>query len=232
MYRVNSLMRNVLITPDEVIKHGPTKQTLDPRMIEQSIIIAEERLLRPALTDDLYYAICDEKNRIVTSGNKTALEQQINNSLVGSDPVTLEIGDIVNAMEFLSEDHLILWKQHLWKLTAECVMLSASPEAYIQFGSEGIVHTAAPAGPLNAAAVVSPELRSVKWLMDKKMMDRIDPLMEALHSWICRYKSKYPAYAKECDCDRNGVAYKRKSDMILGLYDDIDNHQSCGCYED
>lgn len=232
MYRINPLMRNVLITTDEVIFHAPTKHTLDPRTIEQSIIIAEERLIRPALSDDLYYSLIDQKNKIVTSANKATLEQQINDSLpVGSEAVVLAEGDIVNAMEFLTADNLALWKQHLWKLTAECVMLGSTPESFVQFGAEGVIHTVPTAGPMNTAGLVSPELRSVKWLMDKKMMDRIDPLTEALHSWLCRNKTKYPLYSRDCGCDVKGVAYKRKSDIVLGLYDDIDNTQ-CGCYED
>lgn len=233
MYRINPLMRNVLITADEVIFHAPTKHTLDVRTVTQSIIIAEERIIRPALTDDLYYALIEQKNLTVTSANRPALELQINDSLpVGSESVVLEEGDIVNALEFLSADNLSLWKQHLWKLTAECVMLSASPEAYLQFASEGIVHSAPPAGPMNTAAVVSPELRSIKWLMDKKMMDRIDPLTESMHAWLCRNKKQYPLYQKECECDSKGVAYKRKSDIVLGLYADIDELKNCGCYED
>lgn len=224
-------MRNVLITVDEVIFHASTKQTVDPRMIEQSIIIAEERIIRPALSDDLYYAISGEKNRVVTVDNKEALEVIINESMQDAvEPVVLAVGDIVNAMEFLSADNLSLWKQQLWKLTAETCMLAASPDAFVQFSSEGLVHGAPPAGPMSSAAIVSPELRTVKWLMDKKMMDRIDPLTESLHTWICRNKVKYPLYRKECDCDSKGIAYKRKSDIVLGLYDDIDNTQ-CGCYE-
>jgi hypothetical protein len=232
MYRINPLMRNVLITVDEVIFHAPSKHTMDRRMIEQSIIIAEERIVRPALSDDLYYALCDEKNRIVTIDNKDPLEALINDSTQDAGPVILEIGDIVNAMEFLSANNLSLWKQHLWKLTAETCMLSASPDAFVQFSSEGLVHGAPPAGPMTTATVVSPELRSVKWLMDKKMMDRIDPLTESLHAWVCRNKVKYPLYKKTCDCDSKGTAYKRKSDIVLGLYDDADNTQNCGCYED
>jgi hypothetical protein len=233
MYRVNQLFRNVLITVDEVIFHAPTKHTLDPRMIEQSIIVSEERLVRTALSDDLYYAISDEKNRTITADNKAAIESLVNASMPsGSEAVVLAEGDIVNAMEFLSADNLSLWKQHLWKFTAECIMLTASPEAYLQFSSEGLIHGAPPAGPMTTATVVSPELRSVKWIMDSKMRDRIDPLTESMHAWICRNKAKYPLYKKECDCDSNGIAYKRKSDIILGLYDEIDNTQSCGCYED
>ncbi|MVT11385.1 hypothetical protein [Chitinophaga tropicalis] len=233
MYRINRLMRGVLITTDEVLFHAPTQQTIDPRIIEQSIIVAEERIIRPALSDDLYYALIEQKNTEVTAENKATLEQQINDSLPeGSEPVVLAVGEIVNAMEFLNAGNMKLWKQHLWKLTAECVMLLATPEGFVQFGAQGIIHTQPASSPMNTSGLVTPELRSVKWVMDKKMMDRIDPLTEAMHAWLCRYKADYSLYKRDCGCDAKGVAYKRKSDIVLGLYDDIDNPHSCGCYED
>jgi hypothetical protein len=55
-------MRNVLITTDEVIFHAPTKQTLDPRTIQNSIIIAEERFIVPAIDYPLYYELASTKN--------------------------------------------------------------------------------------------------------------------------------------------------------------------------
>lgn len=227
MYRVNFLMRNVLITPDEVVFHAPTKHTLDPRTIQNSIIIAEERFVRPALTDAFYEALCSEKNKEITADNKAAIEAAISAS-VGSQ-VTLEVGDIVNALEYLNSDYKTFWKQHLWKLTAECVMLIAVPEAFVQFGSEGLVHNAPPAGPMTSSGVVSPELKTVKWSMDKKMMDRIDPLIEAMHAWLCKRKQTYPLYTKACDCDASGVAYQRKTDFIFGIYDDEEESNNC-CY--
>lgn len=233
MFRNNPLMRNVLITTDEVIFHAPTKQTLDSRTIQNSIIIAEERLIRPALGNEMYEALLEEKNREVTAGNKPGLETQVNAGLPsGSGTVTLSEGQLINAFEFLSADNLALWKQHLWKLTAECVMLLAVPEGFVQFGSEGVIHTAPVASPLNTTGVSTPELKSVRWAMDKKMMDRIDPLMEAMHSWLCTRKkanrSIYPLYDKDCGCDHNGVPYKKRSDLVLGLYDD-DDDDKCGC---
>jgi hypothetical protein len=232
MYNYNPLMRNVLITTNEVIFHAPTKQTLDPRTIQNSIIIAEERFIRPALCHDFYEALLAEKNKEVTTENKESLQTQINESLPeGSEPVVLTVGSIVNAWEYLSSDNQVLWKQHLWKLTAECVMLLAVPEAFVQFSSEGVIHAAPVASPLNTTGVSTPELKSVRWAMDKKMMDRIDPLLEAMHTWLCHTRksepAKYPFYCKECACDHNGVAYKRKSDIVLGLYDDED--YNCGC---
>lgn len=233
MYRINPLYRNVLITADEVVFHAPTQHTLDVRVVEQNIIIAEERLIRPALTDRLYYLICDAKNSTVTAENREILQEQITSSLPPSaDPVTLAVGDIVNAMELLPAPLMKLWKQHLWKLTAECVMLASTPESFVQFGSAGIVHGVPASGPMTTAGEVSPQLATVKWAMDKKMMDRIDPLSEAMHAWLCHNKTSYPAYSKDCGCNAKGVAYRRKSDIVLGLYDDIDQYKNCGCYED
>lgn len=229
MYRPNLLQRNVLITPDEIIFHAPTKETINPRMLEQHIIIAEERFIRPALGYEFYWALCDAKNRTITSSNKAATQTLINNSL-GEDAqsITLAIGDIVNASEFLSSDNLELWKQHLWKLTAECVMLLALPEGYVQYGAVGTHMNQPPAGPIpNSTDIVSPDLPSLKFAMNKKLQDRIDPLREALHQWLCVKQkadsSKYTLYTKACDCDENGVAYKRKTDIVLGAYDEDDD---------
>lgn len=232
MYRVNPLLRNVLITNDEVIFHAPTKHTLDVRMVQNSIIVAEERILRPALGVELYTALIDQKNKEVTDLNKDELETQINDSLPeGAADITLTVGDIVNSRNYLSAENLSLWKQHLWKLTAECVITAAFPEGYVQFASEGAVHTTPQAGPMTNATITSPELRSMKWMMDKKNMDRIDPLREAMHQWLCLKKkadsSLYVLYTKFCDCDVDGVAYKRKTDIVLGLYDEEDNKNCC-----
>lgn len=226
-------MRNVLITNDEVVFHAPTKQTVDVRIIQQSIMIAEERFIRPALGFDFYESICLEKNKVVTSENKAALEAQINESLpTGSPVVTLNVGDIVNAMEFISNNNKELWKQFLWKLTAEAVLLLSVPEGFVQFGSEGTVHNQPPAGPINNTSIVSPELRTVKWATDKKLMDRIDPLTASMHQWICKKKkaepSKYPLYEKKCECEEDGISYKRKTSFIAGIYDDEDKkHNNC-----
>src|SRR5947207_928971 len=100
MYRLNPLKRNVLITTDEVIFHAPTKQTLDPRTIEQHIIVAEERFIRPALGYDFYQALVVAKNTLVTSSNKSTLETTINDSLEeGQKQVELTEGQVVNAYE-------------------------------------------------------------------------------------------------------------------------------------
>lgn len=240
MYRINPLNRNVLITVDEVIFHAPTKHQLDHRLIDQSIIVAEERIIRETLGTDLYYYLIDNKNQEVTNVNKADLEAKVNTSLPeGSDVVTLAIGDIINSFSFLTTEYQALWKQHLWKLTAECVMLSAYPEGWSQFGDAGVVHLNPVAGGLTTTSLVTPELASVKWAMDKKMMDRIDPLRESMHMWLCSKRkvdiTSYTEYVKPCDCNVDGIAYKRKTDIILGAYDDIDDlhdhhNRNCNCW--
>jgi hypothetical protein len=225
-------MRNVLITVDEVIFHAPTKNNPDARIIEQAIIVAEERLIRPTLGNTFYQALIDEKNKIIDAGNKVAQQALVDASLPASaQAVVLKEGDVVNALEYLTPDNLALWKQHLWKLTAECVMLLAFPDSFVQFAGEGTVHAQPQSSPMGGAGVVTPDLRSIKWVMDKKMMDRIDPLRESLHLWLCTKQkadtTKYSLYTKTCDCDADGVAYKRKTDFVLGIYDDEDNNRSC-----
>lgn len=248
MYKLNTLQRNVLITTDEVVFHGPTEQAIDARMIENSIIIAEERFIRPAIGFEFYEALVDEKNLTITSGNK-AVQQTLIDAYYAAKPKAtkpkeLEAGDVINASEYMSPDNKALWNYILWKLASECVLLIALPEGFVQMSSQGAIHKQSTSGPMSGEGIVTPELRSMKWVMDKKLMDRIDPLRESMHQWLCRQKkadsSKYPDYKKYCDCDSNGVAFKRKSDIVLGIYDDprgdyLDRrdphvHPDCDCW--
>lgn len=222
----------MLITVDEVINRGTNNHTLDPLKIEQSIIVAEERFIRPLMGYDFYRAFVDSKNTLITSGNKTAQQTLIQNSLpADAQDVVLNEGDIVNAYEYLSAENQTLWLEHLWQLCCECVLLMAFPDNYVQFGSAGVHLNAPPAGPMTTGGIVSPDLRSVKWAMEKKLQDRIDPLRESMHLWLCKQQkadsSKYTLYEKTCDCNADGVAYKRKTDVVLGIYDDDETTNCC-----
>lgn len=230
MVRLNPLQRNVLITNHEVIFHAPTQHTLDPRSIQQAIIIAEERFIRPALGEDLYEEMLAQKNTEVTGENLAAQQQLLNTSMAGTQNIpVLKEGDIVNNTDGLSANNRTLWKQHLWKLTAECVLLVAFPDGFVQFASSGIVHNNPPANLMmtTQSNLTTPELKSVRWMMDKKLMDRIDPLIEAMHTWICKRKDQYPLYDKPCDCDAKGAPFQKKTDWVMGLYDD--EEKNCGC---
>jgi hypothetical protein len=236
MYRPQELLRFTLITPDEVIFHSSMDHEMDKRIILQAIIIAEERFVRPALGDALYEEILNAKNVIVTDINKADLQTDINDSLPGDHTnVVLDDGDIVNAMEFLSPDNLNLWLQYLWKLTAECVMFMAYPDSFIKMTSQGVIHNQAQSSPLSQGGVVTPALASMKWAMDKRIQDRIDPLVQVMQYYICKIKAadktKFVNYTLKCACDPcsnepgdDNIAYKNKSGIVLGLYDDEDDH--------
>jgi hypothetical protein len=230
MHKINNLQRPVLITTDEVIFHAHKGHTLDPEMISNAIIIAEERFGRQALGYDFYEHLVNQKNTVVTADNLADLQTKVNaDKYPGASDVTLQAGMIVNAAEFLNTANQNLWKQLLWKFIAECVMLVALPEGFVQFTSEGAVHKQAQGGAMTPAGTsVTPGLGSMKWAMDKKLMDRIDRLQEALHVWLCKNYADYPLYRKPCDCSADGTPYKRKTNLVMGIYDEDEN---CGCYD-
>jgi len=221
MYRLNPFTRSVLITTDEVIHHAGQTHTLDPRRIQDSIIVAEERFIRQFIGFDFYEILRAAKNTVVTSGNISSLQTAINATL--TNPITLVEGQIVNAREFLSGANLLLWDEYLWKILAECVMFLAFPENYTDFTSQGIVHNNPTAVGFDGAKTQTPELKAIQWQMDKKLMERIDPLLSQMHAWIC-YKRKtdasiYPLYTKECDCEEDGISVSRKTNFILDIYE-------------
>lgn len=231
MYRKIPFTRSVLITTDEVIHHSGQNHTLDPRRIQDSIIVAEERFIRQFIGFDFYESLRAIKNVTVTSGNKTTLETAINATL--TTPIALVVGDIVNAREYLTGANLLLWDEYLWKIIAECVMFLAFPENYTDFTSQGIVHNNPTAVGFDGAKTQTPELSVVKWQMDKKLMERIDPLLESMHQWIC-YKRKtdstiYPLYEKECATCGDGISYKRKSDILMDIYGDEEDTTTDNC---
>lgn len=238
MYRVNTLPRKVLITVDEVISMTNTSHTLDPRTIAPAIIIAEERIIRQALGFSFYGHLKELKNQVVTTANKAALEKLVNDSVKDAlpagetfDKVILEIGNYVNASIYLNPEDLLLWNEYLWKLTAEAVRFIALPQNYVQFTSQGLVHNNPVAIGLDGEKTTTPELRTTKWLMDKAMHDVIDPLIEAMHQWLCMNKKNnskaFLLYTKSCDCDTNGISYKRKTDILTDIYDD--EIKECNC---
>lgn len=216
MYALNELQRNVLITVPEIMFHAPTKHTLDQRMIEQSIIIAEERFIRPEIGSAMYDDIVDQKNVLVTSGNLAALET--------ASELDLTEGQVINALEQLNPSYQSLWKQYLWKIVAECVLISAYPEGFAQFGSAGVVHTSPPAGLMVTSGEVVPLLQTVKWALDKKIQDRVAPLINSMNDYICNNKANYTLYGKTCpEVNCNGTK-EEKSKWVgivsTGMYDD------------
>lgn len=228
MYRVNLLPRKVLITSDEVIQLGPVDGTVDPRNLILAIQIAEERFIKKAICKAMYYAFREEKNVVITAINKVYLEGLINVGNSG-EPVVLSEGGLVNAIEFVTDDwYKQLWYEHLWKLVAECVVYVATPTNYLRYSSQGEMQNNPKTITGNGEGAVSAEAKDVKWKMDKLLMDRIDPLIESMHEWICDNKEHFPLYdCKDCGyADKNGVSYKRKSAWIHA-YNDEETKQCC-----
>jgi hypothetical protein len=224
MISLNLLKTNVLITTDEVIFHAPVEGTVDPRSIMQSIIVAERRFIKPMLGATVYDALIAVKNLLVTAGNKAATQTAFDDAR-GTDrePYTLKEGDIVNSDDYLSTTQKTLWNNYLHKITAECVYFVALPVNRSRFNSQGVTQNN-PASITSSGGPASIDLRDLKHLMDRSLQDRIDPLMEDMHQYLC--KTKYPGYTKDCGCDSNGTAYKKKTDIILSMYD---NDENCKC---
>ena len=42
------------------------------------------------------------------------------------------------------------------------------------------------------------------------------------------YQKAFLLYNKPCDCDANGISYKRKTDILIDIYDDDETH-TCAC---
>jgi hypothetical protein len=226
MYRVVDLPRKVLITTDEVIKLAPTEGTVSPRLILSAIEIAEDRFIKPSIGATMYNDFRDQKNVVVTSINKSFLEDTINDEIVTEESVTLEIGDIVNSIDLVTNAwYKTLWNEYLWKIAAEAVIYVAIPTNYTRFTAEGQMQnnprTVAYTG--DGAGSASAELKDVKFIMDKTMQDRIDPLISSMHEWICDNKDHYPYYMKLTDCKctskSNGVSVDRKTGFVHGIYD-------------
>ena len=220
MYRVSLLPNKVLITTDEVIALGPVDGTVDPRNLLQAIQIAEERFIKPAICKELYYDLRDKKNIVVADVNKTDLQTKVQGSQTA--PVTLVVGQIVNAVEFMTPSapyYVELWNEYLWKICAEAVVYIASPTNYSRFTAAGEMENN-PKTILNEGGGSNTvDLNKMKWKMDKLLMDRIDPLIEAMHDWLCDNKDKFPLYkCKQCNNAVDGVSINRKTPWVHGIY--------------
>ncbi len=220
MYSLNKLNRNVLIMADEVIYHAPTAHVVDHRMIEQAIIIAEERFIKPAICKDLYEDFRNMKNVVVDNTNNATLN--------AATSMTLVAGQVVNAIELVTNAwYKKLWFEYLWKICAEVVIYTATPTNFSEYTSQGEMINN-PKSILNEGqGSSSASQKEVQWKMDKLLMDRIDPLIQAMHDWICDNKDNFPKYTcKQC-CSVDGISYKRKTGWIHGMYSNNSEKTCC-----
>lgn len=239
MYRINYLNRPTLITPDEVLFHAATDNNIDVRQILPNIIVAEERVIAPALCDGFYEELLALKNVTVTEGNQDDLLTKINISLVasGKQPITatnIPIGTIINAIELVSNsDYVTLWNRFLWKLTAEAVDMMTTVPSWLRHTTKGQQKNNPPIIGGNGEASASGDRKDVQFKIDMQMQERIDPLIERMRLWICNQKitdkAKFGNYCKQCECDGkpDGISLLRKTDWVFGAYDEVNN--GCGC---
>lgn len=223
MIGVNLLRTKVLITTDEVMFHAPIDNDGDARTIMNNIIIAERRFIKPILGPIVYNALIDNKNLIVTSSNKAAL-QVIVNEMRGEDreDITLKIGDYVNSDTYLNEQQLDLWINYLHKIVAECVWFVALPVNRARFTAKGVIKNF-PESIAQDQESVTIDLKDLKHLLDKGLQERITPLIDDLHQYLCAVG--YPGYTRDCGCDKTST--KKQSGVIFGLYDDDDRKGKC-----
>ncbi len=218
MIGVNMLKTKVLITTDEVIFHAPMDNNPDIRSILSNIIIAERRFIKPLLGTVIYNQLLDNKNLLVTSSNKASLEAIVNaGRSEDRDPITLHVGDFVNSDTYLNEQQQDLWVNYLHKIVAECVWFCALPTNRARFTGKGVVKNH-PETISEKQESVTVDLKDLKHLLDKGLQERITPLIDDLHQYMCSVG--YPGYPRDCGCEKSST--KKMSGVIFGLYDDDD----------
>ena len=216
MIGVNPLRTKVLITSDEVIFHAPTDQTIDPRIILNNIIIAERRFIKPLLGSSVYNLLIDNKNLIVTPSNKAALQTVVNaNRPTDRKEIVLNTGDYVNSDTYLNEQQQELWFNYLHKIVAECVWFVALPVNRARFTASGVVKNHPDTITENKESVTV-DLKDLKHLLDKGLQERITPLIDDLHEYMCSVS--YPGYTRDCGCNKKPS--RKMSGVLFGLYDD------------
>lgn len=236
MYAINPISRNTLITPDECTVKLPNS-SLDSKKWIAAIELAEVRFVMPLLGWNLYNAICAEKNIIVDAGNLSAL-QAIFTAQFGTDPttgdpnVTLVVGNIVNSIDLgtVSAANRNLWNQALWNYVFNCVWFIAFTENYAQFSSSGLQKN----NPLDSAigsdhaASVGISLNDLKYLSDRILLDRINPLQDYVEQWLCVNRASYPLYPYANCEDRettDGQYGKRRTSTFINIYEDDDEDE-------
>lgn len=221
MIGLNPLRTPVLITSDEVIFHAPTDHQVDPRILLQNIIIAERRFIKPLLTRVPYDSLTVMKNQLVTAGNLDALQTALN---AGRDanraPIVLVEGDYVNSDTFLDAPSLILWRNYLHKIVAECVYFVSLPVNRTRFTTQGMMKNN-PASITSTSESATINLDELKHLMDRALQDRISPLIEDMHVFLCT--SSYPGYGHRCNCDERGRINSKQTDVMFGMYEEDDD---------
>lgn len=204
------------------------------KVIENSIQIAEERFIKPAMCRDLYNAFRSVKNVLVTDVNISLLESE------DYFNTTLEVGQIANAIEFVNDPWLVsLWNEQLWKLTAEAVLYVATVPNWSRFSASGEMVNNPKAITDNGSGSASVDLADIKFKLSKLQQDVIDPLIASTKEYLAVNRGNYPLFNCHrdllCGCEEeefrngnltgnNGISVARKTGWVHahnrgGFYD-------------
>ncbi len=232
-YAINPLSRPVLITPDECTSRLP-ESSLDSKKWISAIPIAEVRLIIPVLGYNLYNDICNQKNIQVTSGNITLLQGFINQTFgtnqAGNPKVTLSIGMFVNSIDLVTvgAPYVALWNTALWDFVFNCVYFIALSENYAQFTNQGILKNN-PIGSLvgndKQSNSVGIDLKDLRYLNDRWLLDRINPFQDYLEQYLCANISLLPLYPYQKCSKWNRETNEKRTTEFINIYEDDD----CGC---
>lgn len=228
MYSINPFSRNTLITPDECTKKIPNT-SLDSVKWISAIELAEVRFVLPLLGWNLYNDICNKKNIIVDSGNISSL-QDIFIVQFGTDPssglpkVVLSVGMIVNSIELITitPAYASLWNYALWNYVFNCVYFIAMTENYAEFSSSGLQKN----NPIDnsigsiSAKSVGISLEDLRFLNNRWLLDRINPLQEYTEKWICANINLFTLYPS-CNCSKwNKENLSKRTSSFINIYEE------------
>jgi hypothetical protein len=156
--------------------------------------------------------------------NKASILAAVNNGreAEGKELVTdLPIGTIINAIEFVGDDDYVkLWNRFLWKVTAEAVDVASTVPNWLRNTAQGLQLNNPNVIGGNGTSSASGSRRDIEFKTDKLIQDRVNPLVERMHQWICDRYTLYPNYSIPCKCEEDGINAEGKGGWIFGVYDE------------
>lgn len=221
MYRINNLSRPVLTTVDEVVAKAVVEENPDIRFLLNSIEVAEERFIAPALGDSFYEDFITRKNVQVTQLNQATMLAAINASLIASGKPAIDISQLplgiwVNAIEFCPPEYQLLWNRFLWKICAEATDVMAVTPSWLRSTAQG-QQLNNPKSLTSEAGSASGDRKDVEYKIDGMIQQRVYPLLARMKKWIAE-RGDYPLF-KDNNKKNDGISNKTGG-IIFGAYDD------------
>ena len=235
MYSLNLAGRFTLISNDEC--NAKLGINVDNDKWLSAIEVAELRFVQAFMGYDFYQDFIAQKNVTLTSGNIAGYQTIFDAQYPPAGRVVLQVGQIINAIELVTTPtYVTLWNNFLWRYVYECVFLIALPNNYAQFSSSGVLKNN-PMGsivgdskPTNSVGI---DLKDCKFLQDRQLLDKINPLETIIRQYLCLNLGDYPLYdSKKCEWLnttelKDNPKQNRVTSFLDILYkDDDDNWQN------